>query len=438
MDITRRGALRGLVVGLSAGAVAPTVGWSGGSISSAASARLANGLRVHCQTNDTGYVQATLVLRSETIVHDGLAHLCEHTSCSGAAGVMSAAEVVRMFKDYVQDSNASTEQGALKWHASFLPKYLPQVIELLAAVSLDQKFDSPTVTAQSHVVLQELYLEKFDPVTVAQGKFDCELFGKSHPYAKETVDAEIAKSKTPIPELVEELRRFAFALRLPANMDLFLVGSVELADAERLVQQHFGRYAFAQGPLLQLPQVAVTKSYRGLTEKSFELSGPMTDLKIAWNTGVCTSCAEARALLALSEYLYTALFDDLREKDGDTYTPEVSFEPDSCSGIFRIGIASSKDPQRLERRIFEVVDRLKSEIDDRELERIRDRVALKRLRDSFDNQALLSRLMDRTLHGVCVDDLAIETVTRDEMRDAARRYLPSHRSAYVRLALKGQ
>jgi predicted Zn-dependent peptidase len=287
-------------------------------------------------------------------------------------------------------------------------------------------------------VLQELYLEKYDPVTVAQGKFDCELFGKSHPYAKDTVDAEIAKCKTPITKLVEELRTFATALRLPGNMDLFFVGSVDLAAVEPLVLQHFGPYAFAQGPLLQIPQMAVTKSYKGLTEKSFELTRPMTDLKIAWNTGVCITSSEARILLALSEYLYTALFDDLREKGGDTYTPEVSFEPDSCSGIFRIGIASSKDPQKIEKRIFEVIDSVKNAIDERELARLRDRVELKRRKDSFDNQALLSRLLDQTLDGACVDDLAIETVTRGELLAAARQHLPSHRNAYVRLALKGQ
>lgn len=437
MEMTRRGALQGVVASLGMG-IAATQGLAHIRHSSTGTVRLPNGLRMHCLSNDTGYVLATLVLRSKSIVHDGLAHLCEHTSCSGAAGAMSPADVVRMFKDYAQESNASTEQGALKWHASLLPKYLPQVIELLAAVSLDQKFDAATVAAQSRVVLQELYLEKYDPARIAQRKFEGELFGKSHPYAKDTIDAEIDKSKTPTAELVEELRTFAAALRLPANMDLFLVGSVDIAEAERLVEKHFGKHAPAQGPMLHLPQMAITKSYRGLTEKSFELSRPMTDLKIAWNTGVCASSTDARVLLALSEYLYTALFDDLREKGGDTYTPEVSFEPDSCSGIFRIAIASSKDPNMVERRTFEVIDRLKTDIDVRELARIRDRLEFKRRRESFDNHALLARLMERTLYGVCLDDLAIETVTRDEMLAAARKHLPSHRSAYVRLALKGQ
>ena len=36
------------------------------------------------------------------------------------------------------------------------------------------------------------------------------------------------------------------------------------------------------------------------------------------------------------------------------------------------------------------------------------------------------------------DDIPVETVTREEMIAAARRYMPSHRQAYVRLVLKGQ
>ena len=40
---------------------------------------LDNGLRTHFIANNSGYVTATLVLRSKEITHNGLAHLCEHT-----------------------------------------------------------------------------------------------------------------------------------------------------------------------------------------------------------------------------------------------------------------------------------------------------------------------------------------------------------------------
>ena len=439
MQINRRTAVKALIAGAAASSL-PLFGAvrAAGNSEGPRSLCLSNGFRVHYVANDAGYVVATLVLRSKQITNNGLAHLCEHTSCSGAAGTMSAADVAGMYKDYVQDGNASTDPGAIKWDASFLPQFLPQVMGLLAATALDQKFDVETVAGQARVVLEELYLDKYSPEKLAQGKFDRELFGKSHPYAKETLQEEIERCKIAPAKLAAQLRDFAGTIRLPANMDLFLVGSIDPGAVEKLAKEHFGRFAFAQGPRLQIPQVAVTRAYKGLTGASYELQRPMTDLRIAWNTGVSVTSAEARVLLALREYLNTALFDELREKDGDTYTPEVKYEPDACSGIFKIAISSSKDPQSVEKKVFEVIDKMKSDIDVKELSRLQNRIALTRCKDANDNEALLDRLVARTLDGTSVDDLAVETVTHEEVLAAARKYMPSHRQAYVRLALEGQ
>ena len=142
---------------------------------------LGNGLRIHFLPDESGYVLARLVLRSKEITHNGLAHLFEHTSSVGAAGALSADDLASRYKDYIQEGNASTEPGALTWDASFLPHYLPQVLDLLAAITLDQKFNSETVEAQARVVLQELYLDKYDADKRTQRKFDCELFGGDSP-----------------------------------------------------------------------------------------------------------------------------------------------------------------------------------------------------------------------------------------------------------------
>jgi predicted Zn-dependent peptidase len=439
MQINRRDAVKAFFAGVAASSLPPMrTAQAVGDYADRRSVTLGNGFRTHYMPNNSGYVAATLVLRSKEISHNGLAHICEHTSCAGAAGTMSAAEIAEMNKAYIQEGNATTEPGALKWYASFLPQYLPQVTGLLAATALDQKFDLETVAAQQRVVLEELYLDKYSPDKLAQGKFDRELFGQSHPYVKDTMAEEVARCKIPPAKLAAELRDFAAAVRLPANMDLFLVGAIEPGAVEKLVQEHFGKYAFAEGPRLEIPHVAVTRAYKGLTEASHELQRPMTDLRIAWNTGVCLTNADARVLIALSEYLNTALFDELREKDGDTYTPEVSFEPDACSGVFKISVSSSKDPQRVEKRVFDVIDKMKSDIDAKELTRLSDRIALKRCKEANKNETLIDCMVARTLDGAAVDDLAVEAVTREEVLAAARKYMPSHRQAYVRLALKGQ
>ncbi len=157
MQINRRDTLKAFLTGIAAGSV-PSVATACPvtQYPNEQSFTLGNGLRTHYIANGSSYVAATLVLRSKEITHNGLAHLCEHTSCTGAAGSMTAREITAIYKYCVQDGNASTEVGALKWQASFLPQYLRQVLDLLAVSALDQKFDIETVAAQQRVVLEEL------------------------------------------------------------------------------------------------------------------------------------------------------------------------------------------------------------------------------------------------------------------------------------------
>jgi hypothetical protein len=88
-----------------------------------------------------------------------------------------------------------------------------------ATITLDQKFDLETVEAQARVVLEELYLDKYDPDKTAQLKFDRELLGPFHPYAKDTMEEEIARCKMPPAKPAAQLRDFAGSVRLPANID---------------------------------------------------------------------------------------------------------------------------------------------------------------------------------------------------------------------------
>ena len=132
MQINRRDAVRAFLSGIAASSLAP-IGMARAVpiFPDHRSITLGNGFRVHCMSNNSGYVSATLVLRSKEISNNGPAHICEHTSFSGAAGTLSAAEVAGMYKACVQESNASMEAGAIQWHASFLPQHLPQVTGLL-------------------------------------------------------------------------------------------------------------------------------------------------------------------------------------------------------------------------------------------------------------------------------------------------------------------
>jgi hypothetical protein len=106
--------------------------------------------------------------------------------------------------------------------------------------------------------------------------------------------------------------------------------------------------------------------------------------------------------------------------------------------VFEIGIPSTLAPHRIERRVFEGVAELQTNIDVRELHRFRDRAELKRRKNAESNDALVERLVQRVVVGRSIHDFDLETVTPDDILAAARRHLPLYRGAYVRLSLLGR
>jgi predicted Zn-dependent peptidase len=400
---------------------------------------LANGLRVHCARVPSAYCSAALTLRSRDIMGPGgVAHLLEHTSFTGAAGPLTAKEVKARHKALLQDSNATTAPGIIKWHGSFLTRHMSDVLDLLAITSLDQKFDVETVASEARVVLQELYLDKYDSGAALKKRFNASLLGADHPYAKETTDAEIAKARTPPDKLAAELRAYAETIRLPANMDLFLVGRLDIEEIKPLVAQNFERFAFATGPVLLVPRAQVTRSYRTMSGRSQQLKRPLSEIKIAWNTGVSIVDPDAAALVALSRCLGELITQELREKKGDVYSPEIAYDPDRCSGIFNVDVTSSNNPDVVERRVLKTVEGLKSGIDADELAHFKDQVEYTRLKTAASNEAMLKSMVADVLEGGAADNCDIGAVSAEAIRSAAQKYLPSHKGGYVRAVLSGR
>lgn len=435
MTVSRREALKGMLLGGAVSAL-PSVARAAPEQSTFV---LDNGLRIHCFAKTSGYVSAALVLRSKEIGDPGgLAHLMEHTSFSGAAGSFSAKQIKRLRQDCIQDSNATTEPGMIQWKASFLPRNIARVLEMLAVTSLDQRFDVETVEREARIVLQELYLIKYEANARAKLQFDRALYGNSHPYARDTLETEIKKAKSPPQRLARELSDYSQTIKLPSNMDLFLVGEIEANQIQMLAAEHFGRYPFAAGAVFDLPRAQVTRAYNALAADSSDLVGPLSQLKIAWNTGVRITDPDAKVLLALGGYLNEALNAHIREKLGDAYTPEASFAPDCSGGIFEVEVTSSKPPETVETRVFETMDQLKRHIDRAELDRFRDRFELMRRKNAQSNDSILEDLVNKALNGASIYDFDVGSITPEDILAAARRYLPSHKGAYVRLVLLGR
>jgi len=399
---------------------------------------LSNGLRVHHLRSRSKYVSTALVLRSREIMnHSGLAHILEHTSFTGAAGNLSAQDVKQRQRRLIQDSNATTSPGRLEWFASFLPKYASDALHILAVTSLDQKFDSETVESEARIVLEELLLEKHSSEAAIRRKFNSIVFGRDHPRGADTLDEEIALAKLPTRKLVAKLLDYASLIRLPGNMDLFVVGDVESSRIADLAERHFGKYPSASAPMLVMPPAPPTKKYMKFEGISGELSRPLSEVRLAWNTGVTINNPDACILLALGDYINEMLFRELRERDGASYSPEAYFEPDDCSGILSLSARTSKRPEQVERRICSVLGAIKERVDAAELELYRERRELKRLKVAESGESLLQSLVGRVIDGCALEDLDINLVSAEQLTEAARRFLPSYRGPYFCVELRG-
>lgn len=189
--------------------------------------------------------------------------------------------------------------------------------------------------------------------------------------------------------------------------------------------------------MLNVPRVERTRTHTRMSGIASNLSRPMGEIRIAWNTGVAIGDPDANVLLALGEYLNELLFSELREKHGDAYSPEAGYEPDSCSGIFSIVLTTRKPLREVEKRIFSILERVKDHIDPAELELYRDRWELKRLKLVESSESTLEALVARLVEGCALEDLAIERVSADEMVAAARKYFPTYKGGYVCVNLRG-
>jgi predicted Zn-dependent peptidase len=220
-------------------------------------------------------------------------------------------------------------------------------------------------------------------------------------------------------------------------MDLFLVGNLRPDDVGRTANQVFGRFPLREGPMLVLPPASVTRAHRALKGKSHQLKRPLSELLIAWNTGVSVTHPDATVLAALGQYLNEIFSKELREKTGVAYSPEVSYAPDRCSGIINVKITSSQDPKAVERKALRVIESMKAHIDTDELTYFKDRAEMTRFKSAESNRELLECMTKRAVEGGTVEDCDIGAVSAAQIQTAATKYLPGHKGNYVRALLRG-
>jgi predicted Zn-dependent peptidase len=196
---------------------------------------LQNGLEIVAECNDAAHSAAIGFFvktgsRDESKDVWGVSHFLEHMTFKGTP-TRSADDVNRQFDEMGADVNAWTSEEATCYHATMLPEYQQQALDILADI-LRPSLRTEDFDTEKQVIIEEIRMYDDQPPFGGYEKSMAAHFG-DHPLGRSvlgTVDS--------ITELkVDEMRRYFEQRYCPSNIALVGSGKIDfdqfIADAEQ-------------------------------------------------------------------------------------------------------------------------------------------------------------------------------------------------------------
>jgi len=277
------------------------------------------------------------------------------------------------------------------------------------------------------------------------GQFIEEMLGvsfRAHPYKNEGIG-----HRSDLENLrLSDAHKFFNAYYTPQNLVIAVVGDVYPADVKKLAEKYFARISRRpDSPLVH----TVEPKQNG--QRRFELKGDTQPIfGVAFHRPADSDPDDA-ALTVLGSVLgdgrTSRLYKRLVKQDKSALAAGSfgGFPGTKYPNLFLVFAVpnAGHDPQEMEKVTFEEIARLKSDlISDDELARIKTQVRANFIRGLGSNTGLANQLAEfETLHGGwqnVFDEVArIEKVTREQVRDVARKYLATENSTVGSMVTEG-
>ena len=200
--------------------------------------RLANGLEILAECNDQAYTTGfgffvKAGARDETSTIGGVSHFLEHMVFKGTPN-RSAAQVNLQLDEMGSHSNARTGEESTIYHASVLPEFQLDVVELLADIMRPSLREEDFET-EKKVIIEEINMYADQPPYGGYERIMSEFYGE-HPMGQSvlgTVDS--------VSGLTPEAMRSYFETRYsPSNMVLAGAGKIDFDQLVDKVDQACG------------------------------------------------------------------------------------------------------------------------------------------------------------------------------------------------------
>jgi len=394
---------------------------------------LANGLPLYKVATEGTRALTVLVAfdagaRTERPEENGMAHFLEHLVFKGGEKFPTYRDVNETAERMGGQLNAYTSHDLVAFHITARAESAPEAIDLLTDFVGRPGIDPEELDRERGVVIQEIARADDQPSMVAEHLIDRAAFGE-HPLGRPVLGPE------------DHLRTFsrdaivAFRERRWAGErgGAFLVGNLDHLPEDEVLAEHFGRF----------PALSAANSYEPAPPFAPEKLVDQRDtnqshLRMTYRPAVDVEDRRARAALTiystvLGGSMGSRLFDEIREQRGLCYSVSAFDHSYADVPILQIssGLDSSKCGEAYQ-RIREIVAELHADgPTEAEVERARAYSAGRRVL-AFENTNAVARhaANQRIVLDEEIDPdaaiAALDAVTFDEVREAARSVDPEH------------
>lgn len=201
---------------------------------------LGNGLRVILAPLESVMSTTAIVLcgagsRYETKATNGISHFLEHMFFKGTNRRPTASDISHELDSIGSDYNAFTGKEATGYHIKSASKHLPLVLDMLADMLWNSKFDPAEIEKERGVIIEELNMYEDTPMRKVAEVYEALLWGD------QPLGWDIGGEK----EIIGKIKHSDFsdlinARYSPNNMVVALAGNFKRNEALKLIEKHYG------------------------------------------------------------------------------------------------------------------------------------------------------------------------------------------------------
>jgi zinc protease len=378
------------------------------------------------------YLWVATGVRYETPETLGHAHFQEHMLFKGTDR-FGPGYIDRAVEGTGGRSNAFTTFDYTTYQIQVPAEAISTALELLDDMAFRSKFDPKEIDAERQVIFEESRIETDTPRTAIVRQLYGMVFPR-HPYDRPLLGTPATMNAA----TQDNLKAFNRKYYTPENMSLVVVGPVEAKAIRALVDRTFGKRPRTNYTRPPVPSLTPIKD---IVRRTVERPEQQAHLVLGWQAPRLAD-RDSLAVDLLATILAGSESSRLARtlRDSERIVTRVSMNNNTLqlAGIVYVQTQlEASDVDKVERRILEEITRLQREGPTEEERELAITKAESDHAFAYETSDGVASAYGVAYTTATLDDeldylARLRTITREQIRDAARKYLPV--TAYARIA----